>query len=76
MTVCTKQRRNTLCVIDENGRLVLKFPGIIAEQFVCRISECYTNVKIDKYVIMPNHIHLLLRFKNMCQMHRDQHLAR
>lgn len=63
VTVCTKLRRNTLSTIDENGRLVLKFPGIIAEQFVRRISEYYTNVIIDRYVIMPNHIHLLLRFE-------------
>lgn len=28
------------------------------------MSDFYDNIKIDKYVIMPNHIHLLINIYN------------
>ena len=33
------------------------------------ISKKYANVFIDKYVIMPNHIHLIIGIKNGRAMH-------
>ena len=35
--------------------------GRIAETELLNIEKHYDNVVLDKYVIMPNHIHLLLR---------------
>lgn len=35
--------------------------GVIAEQQLHSLEHRYNNVKIDKYVIMPNHIHVILR---------------
>ncbi len=35
--------------------------GEIADRQLKIMSDFYDNIKIDKYVIMPNHIHLLIR---------------
>ena len=34
--------------------------GKIAEKNLEKIQKMYDTIKIDKYVIMPNHIHLIL----------------
>ena len=38
--------------------------GEIVEQAINNIPECYSGVSIDKYVIMPDHVHLLMRIEN------------
>ncbi len=44
------------------------FPfGKIAEQELCHLEKRYGNVKIDKYVIMPNHIHAIIVMKRQEQ---------
>lgn len=37
--------------------------GEIAEQSIQNIERHYHGISVDKYVIMPNHIHLLLRIE-------------
>ena len=69
ITVCTKERRNILSriisvEIDGLGasQSVDLLPcGRIAEKYINQINEFYTDIEVDGYVIMPNHIHLLLR---------------
>lgn len=34
--------------------------GKIAEEAINKIPQIYSSVKVDRYVIMPDHIHLLL----------------
>ena len=34
--------------------------GIIAEKYISMIEEHYPGVKVDSYVIMPDHVHLLV----------------
>ena len=41
--------------------VVLKEPGLILNDFIQRIPVVYPGVFVDEYVIMPNHVHLLLR---------------
>ncbi len=36
--------------------------GIISEKYILNIEKVYNNIHVDNYVIMPNHIHLLLLF--------------
>ncbi len=40
---------------------VLTNYGEIANKHLMKMSDFYENIKIDKFVIMPNHIHLLIR---------------
>ena len=61
VTICTDQRKNTLCTIVGDGFPVPKPPGRIAEEYIRKIPEQYPGVTIDQYVIMPNHIHILLQ---------------
>lgn len=41
----------------------LKEYGQIADKQLQFMSDFYENISLDKYVIMPNHIHLLLTIK-------------
>ena len=49
--------------------------GLIAKQCLLQIESHYDNVKIDNWVIMPNHIHLLIsiteRINPFPTMHYD-----
>jgi len=68
ITVCTANREK----IFWNGvgadsirpqNLPLSNAGRIAEQGILQVAEHYENVVVDKYCIMPDHIHLLLRIQ-------------
>lgn len=61
VTICTEERRCVLCDIVGDGLPVPKESGIIAEQWILAIPEKYSDVSVDQYVVMPNHIHILLR---------------
>ena len=55
VTICT---HNNLNLFWTNG--LLNSFGRIVESQIEKIEERYWDVKIDKYVIMPNHIHMLV----------------
>lgn len=61
VTICTEKRVKTLCDIVGDGFPVPKAAGMIAEVFIREIPVKYPNVYVDKYVVMPNHLHFLLR---------------
>lgn len=64
LTICTHNRTNLLCRIVGGGPLdaptvVLSTAGTVAQQ--CLLSgNRLPGMHIDKYVIMPNHIHLIV----------------
>lgn len=60
ITICIKNRIKLLGKIIETNRIELTKIGNISEQYIKKIEIKYKNVKIDEYIIMPNHIHLLL----------------
>lgn len=59
ITICTQNRN---CILGEivNGCIKLNNLGKIVNSEIRKIESHYTNIKIDKYIIMPNHIHLLI----------------
>ena len=61
VTVCTQNRNKILSSIVGDGFPVPKPYGMIAEKLIAQISVKYPAVSVDTYVIMPDHIHLLLR---------------
>ena len=61
VTICTHERRKVLSDIVGDGFPVPKTCGRIAEDIIHQISAKYPAVSVDKYVIMPDHIHFLLR---------------
>ena len=46
---------NKECIFGKPGRL--NAYGRIAEENLMKITELFPSVHIDKYVVMPNHIH-------------------
>ena len=64
VTICTHNRKNTLSAIVGDGSPVPKLPGQIAEKYIQMIPDHFPAVNVDHYVIMPNHIHLLLQIKS------------
>ena len=60
VTICTQNRRKILSEIVGDGFPVPKPCGRIAEETIQQIPNKYPAVSVDKYVIMPDHIHMLL----------------
>lgn len=59
ITICIKDRLEILGkIIEENINLTKE--GNIVKQNISKIQKIYKNVIINEYVIMPNHIHILL----------------
>ena len=66
ITFCTYQREWILSNIVGRGALTpplveLTDIGKIAAEVIERTSVVYPGISIDNYVIMPNHVHLLIR---------------
>ena len=70
ITICTHNRRQLLsrivvgeelCALPQN---ILTPTGIEIKKTIQCINDNYIGVKIDKYVIMPNHIHLIVILNN------------
>ena len=64
ITICTIQRKNLLSRIVGGGALDapenrLTTAGAIVEKYI-RSAQSMAGIHVDKYVIMPNHIHLIL----------------
>ncbi|MBE6974661.1 MAG: hypothetical protein E7436_04130 [Ruminococcaceae bacterium] len=65
VTICTQHKKNTLSTIVGDGFPVPKPPGQIAEAYIQQIPTKFPYVVVDHYVVMPNHIHILLRIDNI-----------
>ena len=70
ITICTKDRKPILSNIDV-GTGVLDCPkiqlsnyGEIADKYINQLNDFYNNISVDKYVVMPDHIHLIVRIHN------------
>ena len=65
ITICTNQRRNILGRVGAtDGRpheISLSSYGKIVDSCIKNIPERYPAISLDQYVIMPNHIYLLLQ---------------
>ena len=69
ITICTQNRAEILSEIIVGRGLApaeckLSEYGKIAEQELLNLEKRYAGVKIDKYVIMPNHIHAIISINN------------
>ena len=70
ITICTKNRAEILCnivggdVLDAPIKVKLLPYGEIAEKYIRQLNDFYKEIKAENYVIMPDHIHILLRITN------------
>ena len=66
LTICTRDRR---CILShvigdgscENTTVLLTDYGKTAEKYLIQMNNFYSHISIDRYVIMPNHIHILMQ---------------
>ena len=65
VTICTQNRHCLLSQIVGTG--VLDCPDIkltsygeIADRYINQLNDFYKHISVERYVIMPNHIHILL----------------
>ena len=55
VTICTENKKCIFCKSNQINEF-----GRIAGDFIEKITEHYPNVFVDKYVVMPNHVHMIL----------------
>jgi len=65
ITICTKDRKQLLSkIVGDDAHIVPKNQllnyGLICDKYINNINTKYENVSVDKFVIMPNHIHLII----------------
>lgn len=70
VTICANHRKNLFwkevgAIIDRPENVPLTDLGVIVRQSIADIPQYYPVISVDHYVIMPNHVHLLL------QIHTD-----
>ena len=66
VTVCTENKKPILSrIVGDDAhivpkKIILKPYGEIVEKYINRINSVYENISVENYIIMPNHIHLLI----------------
>ena len=69
VTICTEDRQEILSNIVGGdvpdapflgAKVKLSEYGIIADKYIKQLNEFYNDITVDRYVIMPNHIHIIL----------------
>ena len=65
ITICSKDKKLIFSKIVGDGfpdvpQVVLTEYGKVINRQINLMGEYYKNIKIDNYVIMPNHIHILI----------------
>ena len=63
VTICSKNKEKLfgdIYDIQSNKVHYTKY-GLIAKKHIQQLNQHYKRVSVDKYVIMPNHIHMIIR---------------
>jgi len=65
ITICAHNRKRIFGEIVGGGvydapQIVLSTYGMVVNKYIQQIGTQYANIRIDNYVIMPNHIHCII----------------
>lgn len=65
ITICTKDMQcllSSVVGVDDLGdpQIELKDFGRIVENNISKMNEIYKEITVETYVIMPNHLHILI----------------
>ena len=55
ITICTRNKQCIFGSIKEKSKF-----GEIVEACILELKEHYSYIHVDKYVVMPNHVHMIL----------------
>lgn len=69
ITICTKDKKCILGKIVGDGvldvpKIYLSDYGNIVNDRIAEMNKTYENMLVEKYIVMPNHIHLLIYIDN------------
>jgi REP element-mobilizing transposase RayT len=64
VTMCTKNRQEYFGNII-NNKMILNEYGKITEHYWLEIPKHFNNVKLDEFIVMPNHVHGIIVIKNI-----------
>ena len=69
ITICTTERRKMLCDISVGANCVRPMTtfteiGKTVDENIGKLNDIYETVRVDQYVIMPNHVHFILAIQN------------
>ena len=64
ITICTIDKKHVFGKI-KNDIMTYSKIGLLTKQFLMNISKVYDDIYLDKYVIMPNHIHMVVSISEM-----------
>jgi putative transposase len=59
ITICTQNREHFFGQVI-NGEMVLNHAGEMVEKICLKLENEFPYIKIDKYVFMPNHFHVII----------------
>ena len=59
VTVCSKDKQCIFGTIKDD-KMYKTSLGVLIEESLINIKQHYNNILVDKYVIMPNHIHYII----------------
>lgn len=59
VTICTHQRECHLGTV-EDGQVLLSEAGHIVERGLCSLPGQFPGVDIDTFIVMPNHVHVII----------------
>lgn len=60
ITICIKNRAEILGKIKNINLIELTREGRIVQMYLEEIENIFENIVVDEYVIMPNHIHMII----------------
>ena len=66
VTICTENRKPILSELRvgtgvlDCPKILLKEYGKTADKYIKQLNDFYDNISVDNYVIMPDHIHLII----------------
>lgn len=74
ITICTKERhQEILCSIEHTVGAIINRPprisltslGRIVDETIRAIPDHYPGISVDQFIIMPDHVHLILSFRHI-----------
>ena len=76
LTVCTKDKKCIFGRIVGGGdldapKMILSEYGKITEKYIQSIKQAYKHISIMNYVVMPNHIHLIVEIYSDTNIYSD-----
>lgn len=63
VTICTKEMKHQFGDIV-NNKMVLNENGLKLQKLLDEYNEMHIDVQNDLYQIMPNHLHIIIKFEN------------